>query len=142
MGAPNSAWLDGGFGKTGKAGMGGAKRITITAASNFKAGMKIQMIDTVIDLYGDVKTVFGESGSQDISEFLGRAGVSLAKAGATAALGSLFAAAVGVGVLLVGGLPVVAVVAVVVFGYIFAATVVDLTDEAFQIKERVAAAAR
>ena len=30
-------------------GMGGVKRITITAASNFKTGMKIQMIDTVID---------------------------------------------------------------------------------------------
>jgi len=142
MGAPNSAWLDGGFGKTGKAGMGGAKRITITAASNFKAGMKIQMIDTVIDLYGDVKATFGESGSQDISEFLGRAGVSLAKAGATAALGSLLAAGVGAFVILVGGLPVAAVVLLVVVGYVLAATVVDLTDEAFQIKERVAAAAR
>lgn len=147
MGAPNSAWLDGGYGKTGRAGMGGGKRITVTTASNFKAGMKIQMIDTVIDLYGDIQTVFGKNddgkeGSRDFSEFLGRAGVTLAKAGATAALGSLISVIIGVGVVIIGGAPVWAVAAVVVIGYILAATVVDIVDDALQLKERAAALAR
>ena len=142
MGAPSSAWLDGGYGRSGKAGMGSAKRITITAANNFKTGMKIQMIDTVIDLYSDADTVFGKQGSQDMSEFLGRAGVTVAKAGATAALGSLIAAGIGGVVITIGGAPVFLVVLAVVGGYIFAATIVDVLDESFQIKERVAAVAR
>ena len=65
---------------------------------------------------------FDEKGSKDLCEFLGRAGVSIAKAGATAALGSVFAAA---GLMILGGifatvgmaaLPVALVVAVVVGG--------------------------
>jgi hypothetical protein len=145
MGAPSSAWLDGGYGKTGSTGMGGAKRITITAAKNFKSGMKIQMIDTVIDLYGDADTVFGKEGSQDLSEFLGRAGVTVAKAGATAALGSIFASVIttmGVAAMGAASAPVWLVVAAIVGGFILAATIVDIVDDSLQIKERAAAAAR
>jgi hypothetical protein len=143
LGTPGSAWLDGGFGKTGKAGLGGAKRITLTSAANFKTGMKIQMIDTIIDLYGDYDKVFGEKGNNDFSEFLGRAGVSVAKAGATAALGALFAAGiVAIGAALAIAAPVWLALGLVVGGYVLAATVVDLLDEGFQIKERAALIAR
>ena len=143
LGTPGSAWLDGGFGKTGKAGLGGAKRITLTSAANFKTGMKIQMIDTIIDLYGDYDKVFGEKGNNDLSEFLGRAGVSVAKAGATAALGALFAAGiVAIGAALAVTAPVWLALGLVVGGYILAATVVDLIDEGLQIKERAALIAR
>lgn len=49
-------------------------------------------IGRVIDLIGDTNTVFvDENGSKDLSEF--RAGVSLVKAGPTAAIGGLPAAA-------------------------------------------------
>ena len=145
LGSAGSAFLDGGFGKTGKAGYGGVKRIAMTSASNFKSGMKIQIIGTVYDLYGDMKTVFGENGSSDMSEFLGRAGVSLVKAGATAVLGSLLAAgifAIAGTVATVVSVPVLAVAAVVVGGYIVAATAVDLIDAALDGKERVAQWAR
>lgn len=43
---------------------------------------------------------------------------------------------------MIAGLPVLLVVTLVVFGYILAATVVDIIDDAFQIKERVAAIAK
>jgi hypothetical protein len=77
----------------------------------------------------------------DLSEFLGRAGVSLVKAGATAALGSFFAAAfTAVGLFLMGttALPVILAIAAVVAGFIAAAYVVDMNDNHFEIKENVA----
>ncbi|MBP7484416.1 MAG: hypothetical protein KA781_03835 [Aquabacterium sp.] len=141
MGTPATAPLDGGYGRTGKAGFGGVKRITLTTASNFKSGLKIQVIGTIVDLYGDYSTVFGSDGSKDLSEFLGRAGVSLFKAGTTAAIGGALAAVFG-GILLTAGAPVLLVAGVVVLGYIAAATVLDLVDSSFEIKERVAVATR
>ena len=145
LGSTGSAFLDGGFGKTGKAGYGGVKRIALTSASNFKAGMKIQIIGTVYDLYGDMTTVFGQDGSKDLSEFLGRASVSVVKAGATAALGSLLAAGVFAAagaVATVASVPVVLVAGLVVFGYIGVAILIDLIDAAVDGKERVAQWAR
>lgn len=91
------------------------------------------------------KSVFGENGSKDLSELLGRAGISIAKAGATAALGSLFAAIIGIGVAIASSVisaPVLAVAALVIGGYILAATIVDGVDEKFSIKEKAAAIAR
>lgn len=146
LGSKETAFLDGGFGRTGKAGFGGFKRIIMTCAENFKGGVKIQAIGTIIDLIVDVNAVYlDEKGSKDLSEFLGRAGVSLAKAGATAALGSAFAAlgTAGLGLLLgTGAAPVFAVVAVIVVGYIIAAMVVDAVDEKLNIKGNVAEWAR
>lgn len=78
MGSPDSKGIDGGYGRTGKAGYGGFKRILLTTTKNLVDGLKIQIIGTVIDLIGDVNAVyFDEKGSKDLSEFLGRAGVSL-----------------------------------------------------------------
>lgn len=113
----------------------------MTTASNFKSGLKIQVIGTIVDLYGDYSTVFGSDGSKDLSEFLGQAGVSLFKAGTTAAIGGALAAVFG-GILLTAGAPVLLVAGVVVLGYIAAATVLDLVDSSFEIKERVAVATR
>lgn len=149
LGSKSASFVDGGFARSGKAGYGSARRIMMTAAENFKGGLKIQIIGTVIDLFVDANSVFlEEKGSKDLSEFLGRAGVSIAKAGATAALGSIFAAA-GMAALSAGAVaagfaaaPVVAVVAVAVLGYIFAATIVDAIDNGFKIKESVANLAR
>lgn len=145
-GSAGSSFIDGGFQKTGKAGYGSLKRLVLTNAQIFRSGVKIQIIGTVIDLIGDVNTVyFDEKGSKDLSEFLGRAGVSIAKAGATAVLGSIFAATglalAGAGLALVGtaaALPVALVVAVVIGGYIAAATLVDMADSSFNIKETIA----
>ena len=73
---------------------------------------------------------------------------SIAKAGATAALGSLIAvvataASVAVAALLgAATAPVWIVAGLVIGGYILAATIVDLVDESFQIKERAAVATR
>lgn len=147
MGSPGAAWIDGNHSKTGKAGLGGAKRISITAASNFKSGLKIQAIGTVIDLYGDVKAVYGDEGSNDFSEFLGRAGVTFVKAGITAAVGSLAAVWISAGTIALAagaGLaaPALVVAGIVVGGYILTATLVDLIDDSFQIKERAAQAAK
>ena len=146
LGSPTSAFIDGGFGKTGKAGYGGIKRLMLTTSENFRGGVKIQIIGTIIDLIGDANAVyFDEKGSKDLSEFLGRAGVSIAKAGATAALGSAFAA-IGVAAAAffvgAGALPVVLAVGVVIGGYILAATVVDKIDSYFNIKDSVAEWAR
>ncbi len=144
LGSGGAAFIDGGFAKTGKTGYGGAKRIFLNSAKNFKSGMKIQIIGTVVDLYGDMTTVFGENGSKDLSEFLGRAGVTLIKAGTTAVLGSLFAAGVFMGSAAVAGaigvaaVPVAIVVTLVVIGYILSATLVELIDTAVDGKERVA----
>lgn len=146
LGSTSSAFLDGGFGRTGKAGYGGVKRMMMTTAENFKGGLKIQIIGTIIDLVGDANAVyFDEKGSKDLSEFLGRAGVSVAKAGATAALGSAFAAigaAFAITVLGATALPVVLAVGIVVAGYVLAATVVDQIDSYFNIKDSVADWAR
>jgi len=137
LGDPRSAFIDGGYQRTGRDGFK-MKRVLLTASENFKGGMKIQIIGTVIDIIGDATTVFGnEKGSKDLSEFLGRAGVSIAKAGATAAIGSLFAA----GILAVMGLaasaPVWLAVVLVVGGYIVAANIIDDVDEKFSIKDTV-----
>lgn len=123
--------------------------MVMTTAENFKGGMKIQVVGTVIDLIVDANSVFlDEKGSGDLSEFLGRAGVSIAKAGATAALGSIFAAG---GTILVTSAavlfsataaPVFVVVGVVIGGYILAATIVDYVDNKFEIKQTVAEMAR
>lgn len=141
LGSGGSAFLDGGYGKTGKAGYGGARRILLTSGDNFKAGMKVQVIGTIIDIMVDANTVFGERGSEDWSEFLGRAGVTLVKAGATAALGSLIAAGVTAGAVAVGA-PVVIIIAVVIAGYVLAASLIDMVDDQFAVKERVADMAR
>ncbi len=146
QGSERSAFMDGGFGKTGRAGYGGIKRMMLTVSKNFRGGMKMQIIGTVIDFVGDANTVyFDEKGSQDFTEFLGRAGVSLAKAGATAAIGSVIAAgAVAFATFIFGAaaLPVAAAILVVVAGFIAAATLVDLIDESFDIKNSVAGWAR
>ncbi len=143
LGDPRSAFIDGGFQRTGRDGYKGMKRILLTASDNFKGGVKIQIIGTVIDLIGDATTVFGsEKGSKDLSEFLGRAGVSIAKAGATAAIGSLFAAGVLAVIGLVATAPAWVAVGLIVGGYILAATVVDEVDGFFNIKEKVANWAR
>jgi hypothetical protein len=149
LGSEGSSFLDGGFGKSGKAGYGGFKRVMLTTAENFRSGLKIQIIGTVIDLIVDVNTVyFDEKGSKDLSEFLARAGVSIAKAGATAALGALLssvllslatAGAVAVGA---AAAPVIAVVAVVIAGYVIAATIVDKVDDTLEIKTGAANLAR
>jgi hypothetical protein len=149
LGSHDSEFIDGGFGRTGKAGYGGVRRLMLTAAEKFRGGMKIQAIGTVIDIIVDANTVyFDEKGSKDFSEFLGRVGVSVLKAGVTAAIGSaiamagiaaLTAAAAAAGV---AAVPVIAVVAVVVAGYILTATIVDAVDDKFNIKNSVANWAR
>lgn len=141
LGSNGSAFLDGGFARGGKAGFGGVKRIFLNSASNFKSGIKIQAIDTVVDLYGDMTTVFGENGSKDLSEFLGRAGVTLIKAGVTAALGSLLSAGIFT-VTATAATPVLLVAGLVVLGYIVVATLVDIIDSSIEGKERAAAWAR
>lgn len=86
-----------------------------------------------------------EKGSRDLSEFLGRADVSLAKAGATAALGGILAAALtaaAAAIFGVAGAPVFLVVGLVIGGYILAQTVVDKIDSSLEIKEKFAGIAR
>lgn len=145
LGTKEAAFIDGGFGKTGKAGYGGFKRILMTSTQNFGNGLKIQGVGTVIDLIVDANTVyFDEKGSKDLSEFLGRAGVSLAKAGATAALGSAIAA---FGTVLLTGavgatLPVWLLVALVVGGFMIAAALIDDVDNGLGLKNKVANWAR
>jgi hypothetical protein len=149
LGSKSTGFFDGGFGKAGKGGYGGAKRILLTAARNFKGGVKIQIVGTIIDLFVDAHSVyFDEKGSKDLSEFLGRAGVSIVKAGLTAAIGSVFAAtsmaaitstAVAFGAVTA---PVALVVLVVVGGFILAAMAVDKIDDAFKVKQSVADWAR
>jgi hypothetical protein len=145
LGSNETAFMDGGYARTGKAGYGGCKRIMLTTGKNFLKGMKIQGIGTVIDLVVDAHSVFlDKNGSKDISEFLGRAGVSIAKAGATAALGSVFAAlgTAALATVIAGALPVGLVVFVVVAGFVGAAMLVDMVDDRLGIKESVAGWAR
>jgi hypothetical protein len=146
LGSKQSAFLVGGYARTGRSGYGGFKRIMMTSRKNFVAGMKVQVIGTVIDLIVDAHTVFGdEHGSRDISEFLGRAGVSILKAGATAVLGNALAA-LGTAALTamvgVGALPVGIVVLIVVAGFIGAAMLIDMVDDGLGIKKSVAEWAR
>lgn len=148
-GSKAASFVDGGFARSGKAGYGSIRRIMLTSAENFKGGVKIQIIGTVVDLFVDANSVFlEEKGSKDLSEFLGRAGVTIVKAGMTAALGSVFAAlgmaaiSAGAAALGLAAAPVVAVVAVAVLGYIFAASIIDGVDDGFKIKESVAKLAR
>lgn len=146
VGSKSTAFIDGGYTRTGRNGYGGFKRIMTTSGKNFVTGMKIQVIGTVIDLIVDAHTVFGdERGSRDVSEFLGRVGVSLVKAGATAVLGG-GAAAIGTAALTallgVGALPVGLVVVIVVAGFIGAAMLVDMLDDGLGVKKNVAEWAR
>jgi hypothetical protein len=146
LGSKESAFLGGGYARTGKSAYGGFKRIMLTSRQNFVAGMKVQVIGTVIDLIVDAHTVFGdEHGSRDISEFLGLAGVSILKAGATAVLGNALAA-LGTAALTamvgVGALPVGIAVLIVVAGFIGAAMLIDMVDDGLGIKKSVAEWAR
>ena len=142
VGSPKAEYLGANNTIRGRTGLGGFKRISFTIGSNLKAGMKIGAIGTVIDLYGDVVTVFGKDGSKDASEFLGRAGVSILKAGATAALGGIFVAMVtgviGLIFSVTMTLPVLATVGIIVGGYILAATAVDYIDSYFNLKNNIA----
>lgn len=143
MGTETTRFIDGGFAKSGRGGYGGFKRIVLTSAENFKGGLKIQAIGTVIDLICDADAVFfDEKGSGDVSEFLGRAGVSVLKAGATAAIGAVISTGILAVVATVGAAPVILVALVVVGGYAVAAYAVDKLDDKFQIKENVANFAR
>lgn len=146
LGSKSTAFIDGGYTRTGRTGYGGFKRIMTTSGKNFAVGMKIQVIGTVIDLIVDAHTVFAdERGSRDVSEFLGRVGVSFVKAGTTAVLGGV-AAAVGTAALTallgVGALPVGLVVVIVVAGFIGAAMLVDMIDDGLGVKKTVAGWAR
>lgn len=141
LGSQGSSFLDGGFLRSGRAGLGGIKRIMLTLSDNFRGGAKIQAIGTVIDIFGDANAVyFDEKGSKDLSEFLGRCGVSIFKAAATAAIGSAISAlimGVGAGVF-ASGVWVILIAALVVAGYVLAATIVDKVDSEFEIKKSFA----
>jgi len=141
MGSKNSAFLDGGFARDGKSGYGGAKRVVLTTAENLRGGVKIQMIGTVIDIMLDVNDVYlKEGGSKDLSEFLGRAGVSIVKAGVTAAIGSLFAAVamIAAAAAFTAGVPVLLGALIVVAGFYLAASLVDTADNSMEVKKTVA----
>lgn len=142
VGSAKTAFIDGGFVRTGRSGYGGFKRIILTSAENFRGGLKMQGIGTVIDIVGDINTVyFSESGSKDLSEFLGRSGISLLKAGATAAIGGVLAAALtAVAIFAMGSaaLPVAFAALAVIAGYYFAASIVDSVDEKYNLKNTVA----
>lgn len=145
LGSQSSSFIDGGFGKTGRAGYGGVKRLLITTAENFRSGAKVQAIGTIIDLCEDAYNVYyGKDGSEELSEFLGRAGVTLVKAGATAAIGAAFATLITMLLTAVfaAGAPVWLVAGLVIVGFIVAAKIVDHIDDDFNIKSNVAAWAR
>lgn len=145
MGSKGSSFIDGGFGRTGKSGYGGFRRIITTISENYQGGMKVQVIGTVIDIIVDVNDVYlKEEGSGDLSEFLGRAGVSIMKGGATAALASIFSAGMAAAVTLFipGALPVFLGVLIVVGALIAAAYVVDYIDAKLGVKDSVAGYAR
>lgn len=98
-----------------------------------KPGKALGSVGFVLDVYGDYRKVFHDlDGSKDVSEFLGRALVSLASAGASAALGGALA---GVGMMLTSAVYVaagitmpVAVVLVVGFvAFLLASTIIDNT---------------
>lgn len=141
MGSEQSRFMDGGFARSGRAGYGGFKRLFLTAAKNFRGGVKIQGIGAVLDLFVDANSVFfDDKGSNELPEFLARAGVSILKAGLTAAIGAAFAAIVMA--MVAATAPALFVGALVVTGFIAAAYLIDKADDFFQIKEQVAHAAR
>lgn len=145
VGRADAEFMGANYTKTGRHGYGGFKRIFLTTKGNFRAGMGLQAIGTVIDLYGDFKDTFGDGKSKDVSEFFARAGVSILKAGATAALGGILTLVVGAAITFftaASAVPVLLGVAVVVTGYIIAANMVDFVDSSLSIKERAASAAR
>lgn len=146
LGDAATKWIDGGYKVSGKGGFGGFKRITLTFLNNAVGGLKIQAIGTVIDVIGDYDDVYvDEKGSNDLSEFLGRVGISVIKAGATAALGSVFAAFISVGLasgVLVASAPVALVALAVIGGYFLAAYIVDAIDERYELKKQAATVLR
>lgn len=82
-----------------------------------KPGKALGSVGFVLDVYGDYRTVFGESkGSKDVAEFLGRAGLSLVSAGASAALGGALAALSTAGLSMMFGLVGMATPVVLLFG--------------------------
>lgn len=145
MGSAKSSFVDGGFGKTGKSGYGGFRRIITTVAEKYQGGVKVQVIGTVIDIIVDVNDVYlKEEGSRDLSEFLGRAGVSIMKGGATAALASIFSTLMvsWATAFIPGALPVFLGVLIVVGAFIAAAYVIDKIDERLDVKNTAAEYAR
>lgn len=141
LGSNGSAFIGGGFAKSGKSGYGGFRRVILTVAEDYRGGVKVQAIGTVIDIIVDVHDVYlKEEGSRDLSEFLGRAGVSLVKAGATAALASVLStmAFASYAAVVPGGLFVIVGVVIAVLGLIAAAYVIDKIDEKLGVKEAVA----
>ena len=142
MGSEKAAFLDGGYTRTGRNGYGGTKRILLTAAENFHAGLKIQVVGTIIDIIGDANAVyFDEKGSKDLSEFIGRAGVTVVEAGASAVIGSVLVAIFTAIFAAVSGavaVPVIAGMMIAVAGYVVAATIVGVIDKEFDIKANIA----
>lgn len=154
-GSEELKWLGGDFERRGRATKGTFKRLMVKLGSNAKGGAKLQVIGTVIDIYFDYDKVYDtKDGSKDFSEFLGRAGVSVAKAALTAVIGSVFAAvavsavasgfaaAAAAGVLASAAVPVLIAVVVVVGAYIIAANIVDWLDNKTGAKEAAANYAR
>ncbi|WP_137174796.1 hypothetical protein [Massilia sp. HP4] len=145
LGSSGSAFIGASFAKDGKSGYGGFRRVIMTVAEDYRGGVKVQAIGTVIDIIVDVHDVYlKEEGSRDLSEFLGRAGVSLVKAGATAALASVLStvAFASVAAVIPGGLFVVVGVVIAVVGLLAAAYVIDKIDEKLGAKNAVAEWAR
>lgn len=145
MGSSGSAFIGAGFARDGKSGYGGFRRVIMTVAEDYRSGVKVQAIGTVIDIIVDVHDVYlKEEGSRDLSEFLGRAGVSLVKAGATAALASVLStmAFASVAAVMPVGLFVVVGVMIAVVGLLAAAYVIDKIDEGLGAKDAVAEWAR
>lgn len=64
------------------------------------------------------------------------------KAGVTAAIGSILATIFMAFVGMTAGLPVLFAAGIILGGYILAATLVDIADNVFEVKERAAKAAR
>jgi len=145
LGSSGSAFIGASFAKDGKSGYGGFRRVIMTVAEDYRGGVKVQAIGTVIDIIVDVHDVYlKEEGSRDLSEFLGRAGVSLVKAGATAALAGVLSslAFASVAAVIPGGLFVVVGVAIAVVGLLAAAYIIDKIDEKIGVKSAVAEWAR
>lgn len=145
VGSSSAEFLGANYARSGRNGLGGFKRLFISTAGNFKAGMSVQGIGTIIDFYGDFEETFGEGKSKEVNEFLARALVSLAKAGATAALGGILIAAIVPIFAIFTASSAIAValgVSIAIAGYYFAATIVDFIDSSLSIKERAASIAR
>lgn len=151
MGKESLQWLGGDFERRGRTTKGHFKRLMIKLGENAKEGAKLQIIGTMIDIYFDITKVYNsKDGSKDFSEFLGRAGVSVAKAALTAVIGGLLAtwaisgaAATAsllatTGMIATAAIPVAVAVLIVVGVYIFTAWIVDQLDAGLNVKETVA----